>query len=98
MAWRIEHNVVRGDIDNQMRGRIEGRIWLAGCSDPLVRVLDDLVEVEGSEIFDPMPKLQNVQSASPLHHIHTTIQKPGLADLPTAAFKNHGESCAKLWW
>lgn len=36
MAWRIEHNVVRGEIDNQMRGRIEGRIWLAGCSDPLV--------------------------------------------------------------
>jgi hypothetical protein len=36
MAWRIEHNVIRGEIDNRLRGRVEGRIWLAGRSDPLV--------------------------------------------------------------
>lgn len=36
MAWRIEDNVVRGEIDNRTPGRVEGRVWLAGRSDPLV--------------------------------------------------------------
>jgi hypothetical protein len=36
MAWRIEQNVRRGEIDNRVRGRVEGKIWLAGRSDPLV--------------------------------------------------------------
>ena len=36
MAWRIAHNVVRGEIDNRVRGRVEGRIWLAGRSDPVI--------------------------------------------------------------
>ncbi|HEX7194232.1 MAG TPA: hypothetical protein VF207_04625 [Chthoniobacterales bacterium] len=36
MAWRIEDNVVRGEIDNRTPGRVEGRVWLTGRSDPLV--------------------------------------------------------------
>lgn len=36
MSWRIESNVVRGEIDNRTQGRVEGRVWLAGRSDPLV--------------------------------------------------------------
>jgi len=36
MAWRIQHNVVRGEIDNRLRGHVEGRIWLAGRSEPLI--------------------------------------------------------------
>ncbi len=30
MAWRIEEQVVRGEIDNRTPGRVVGRIWLAG--------------------------------------------------------------------
>jgi len=36
MAWRIEENVVRGEIDNQTPGQVSGKIWLAGRETPLV--------------------------------------------------------------
>ncbi len=35
MAWRLDENVVRGEIDNRVRGRVIGRIWLAGLAAPL---------------------------------------------------------------
>jgi hypothetical protein len=36
MAWRIEENVIRGEIDNRTSGRVYGKVWLAGRNDPLV--------------------------------------------------------------
>src|SRR3954451_2224223 len=37
MAWRIEENVVRGEIDNRTPGRVYGKVWLAGRDDdPLI--------------------------------------------------------------
>jgi len=36
MAWRIEENVIRGEIDNRTAGRVYGKVWLAGRNDPLV--------------------------------------------------------------
>jgi hypothetical protein len=36
MAWRIEENVIRGEIDNRTPGRVHGKVWLADCNDPLV--------------------------------------------------------------
>lgn len=30
MAWRIEEQVIRGEIDNRTPGRVIGRIWFAG--------------------------------------------------------------------
>src|SRR5262245_18749076 len=35
MAWRIDESVVRGEIDNRTRGRVTGRIWLAGREEPV---------------------------------------------------------------
>lgn len=35
MAWRIEEQVIRGELDNRVRGRVTGRIWLAGRERPL---------------------------------------------------------------
>lgn len=35
MAWRIHDSVVRGEIDNRVRGRVTGRIWLVGRTEPL---------------------------------------------------------------
>jgi hypothetical protein len=35
MAWRIETSVLRGEIDNRARGRVTGRIWLAGRAEPI---------------------------------------------------------------
>lgn len=40
MAWRIDHAVTRGEIDNTVEGRTTGRIWLAGRDEPLVLSLD----------------------------------------------------------
>jgi hypothetical protein len=36
MAWRLHEHVLRGEIDNRTRGRVTGRIWLAGVEGPLV--------------------------------------------------------------
>jgi hypothetical protein len=35
MAWRLHEHVVRGEVDNRKRGRVTGRIWLAGVEEPL---------------------------------------------------------------
>ena len=35
MAWRIADNVVRGELDNQTPGLVQGKIWLAGREAPL---------------------------------------------------------------
>ena len=34
MAWRIEGSVIRGEIDNRVRGRVTGRIWFVGRTEP----------------------------------------------------------------
>ena len=36
MAWHLHEHVLRGEIDNRTRGRVTGRIWLAGVEEPLV--------------------------------------------------------------
>ena len=36
MAWRINERVMRGEIDNRVRGRVAGRIWLIGRAEPIV--------------------------------------------------------------
>jgi hypothetical protein len=36
MAWRLQENVLRGEVDNRERGRVTGRIWLAGIEKPFV--------------------------------------------------------------
>ena len=35
MAFRIQDNVVRGEIDNRVKGIVRGKIWLAGRAEPL---------------------------------------------------------------
>lgn len=35
MAWRIDEFLVRGEIDNRMRGRVTGRLWFAGRAEPV---------------------------------------------------------------
>ncbi|MFA5203385.1 MAG: hypothetical protein WC708_03175 [Lentisphaeria bacterium] len=36
MALRLDIDVVRGEIDNRVRGKVRGRVWLAGCAEPLL--------------------------------------------------------------
>ncbi len=35
MAWRIDEQVIRGEIDSRTQGRTTGRIWLLGRDEPL---------------------------------------------------------------
>lgn len=39
MAWRIEENVVRGEIDNRVRGRVTARLWFCGREDSPMNIL-----------------------------------------------------------
>lgn len=39
MAFRIHDSVVRGEIDNRVKGTVRGRIWLAGGAAPLELLL-----------------------------------------------------------
>jgi hypothetical protein len=36
MAWRIQDSVIRGEIDNRIKGVVRGRLWLHGIVDPIV--------------------------------------------------------------
>ena len=36
MAWRIHEHILRGELDNRTRGRVVGKVWLAGVAEPLV--------------------------------------------------------------
>jgi len=36
MAWRIEESLIRGEVDNRVRGRVTGRLWFTGREEPVV--------------------------------------------------------------
>jgi len=40
MAWRIDEQVVRGEIENRIRGRVTGRIWFVGREEPVALELE----------------------------------------------------------
>lgn len=40
MAWRLRSSVVRGEIDNRIKGEISGKVWLMGRAEPIVLKLD----------------------------------------------------------
>jgi hypothetical protein len=35
MAWRIHDSVIRGEIDNRMKSRVLGKLWLDGLDEPV---------------------------------------------------------------
>lgn len=60
MAWRIDEQLVRGEIDNRVRGRVRGRLWFLGRKDPVVLDLrgDAWRDVAGHVVrfTNPAPK------------------------------------------
>jgi hypothetical protein len=40
MAWRIDEQVIRGEIDNRTPGKVRGRLWLVGRDEPIRLELD----------------------------------------------------------
>lgn len=72
MAYRIEQNVVRGEIDNREKGVIRGRIWLAGREEPLA------LELTGNACPDLAGCLLTFENPGP------DIAHWGLEDLHTS--------------
>jgi hypothetical protein len=35
MAWRIQDSVIRGEIDNRVKGHVRGKLWLDGLDQPV---------------------------------------------------------------
>jgi hypothetical protein len=35
MAWRIDEQLIRGEIDNREKGRVKGRLWFVGIAEPV---------------------------------------------------------------
>jgi len=64
MAWRIAEAVLRGEIDNRARGRVTGRIWLAGREEPVELDLagDARRDLAGRrlEFVNPAPKARDL--------------------------------------
>jgi hypothetical protein len=40
MAWRIHDSVIRGEIDNRVKGRVRGQLWLDGLAEPVTLDLE----------------------------------------------------------
>lgn len=70
MAWRIDEAVVRGEIDNRVRGHVTGRIWFEGRPEPVV------LELAGNcwrdlagrrlEFANPQPKPADLEKLAAL--------------------------------
>ena len=71
MFWRYHENILRGELDNTVRGRVTGRIWLAGIAEPLVLELrgDCAPDVAGCVLtFEspaPVPMTTGMRSHRP---------------------------------
>jgi hypothetical protein len=90
MAWRLHEHVLRGRIDNRVRGRVRGEIWLAGIDQPLVLELkgDCAPDVAGCELSfenpSPIPmttKPPFLQQRGPAGDI-TAARKVRVFDVP----------------
>jgi hypothetical protein len=103
MAWRLHEHVLRGKIDNRVRGRVTGEIWLAGIDQPLVLELtgDCAPDLAGCELSfenpDPIPmttKPPAPQQRGPTGDI-TAARKVRVFDFPideAIAMSGRGET------
>jgi hypothetical protein len=94
MAWRIHEHILRGEIDNRSRGRVTGRIWLAGVAEPLILELrgDCAPDLAGRLVTfeNPQPAAigERVPAREQLGWVGdiTAAQKVRVPDVPIAEF------------
>ena len=83
MSWRFHEHILRGELDNSVRGRVTGRIWLAGVAEPLVLDLagDGAPDLAGCVLSfeNPAPVAMNTRPPA--------AQQRGVAGEITAARK-----------
>jgi hypothetical protein len=80
MAYRIHESVVRGEIDNRVKGIVRGQIWVEGRGEPLV------LELEGNawpDLAGCLLTFTNPQKRVPHPHLDSLhpIQRGSIGDL-----------------
>jgi hypothetical protein len=80
MAFRIHDSVVRGEIDNRVKGVVRGKIWVEGRTEPM------MLELEGNawpDLAGCLLTFTNPQK--PVAHPHleslNPVQRGGIGDL-----------------
>jgi hypothetical protein len=63
MAWRIHDSVIRGQIDNRMKGVVRGKLWLHGLAQP---VKLELCGNAGPDLAGCLLKFKNPAKTFPL--------------------------------
>lgn len=89
MAWRIEEQVVRGEIDNRTPGRVVGKIWLAGRDEAVE------LELEGNpwrDLAGHVLKFSN-PDAKPVNGSELTAYQNGMVGDMTASRKVKVPDC-----
>jgi PAS domain-containing protein len=79
MAWRIHDSVIRGEIDNRVKGRVRGRLWLDGLAKPVT------LELEGNacpDLAGCLLKFKNPAKTFPMR------KKPAFAPLQRGKIGN----------
>lgn len=106
MAWRIDEAVVRGELDNRVRGRVTGRIWFIGRDEPVV------LELEGNgwrdlagrrlEFTNPQPKPGDLDQLAPLQRGAvgdiTASRKVKVPDVPLDQLHLYYKTGRELPW
>lgn len=80
MAFRIHDSVVRGEIDNRVKGIVRGKIWVEGRTEPVV------LELEGNahpDLAGCLLTFTNPQKRVPHQHLDSLqpLQRGSIGDL-----------------
>jgi hypothetical protein len=80
MAFRIHDSVVRGEIDNRVKGIVRGRIWIEGRADPVTL---DLNGNAHADLAGCLLTFTNPQKRIPHHHLDSlnAIPRGSIGDL-----------------
>lgn len=83
MAWRIDTQLIRGEIDNRARGRITGKFWFVGREAPV------LVNLQGNAARDLAGRQLAFVNPAPKHAIDASFapEQVGVAGEFTASRK-----------
>ena len=80
MAFRIHDSVVRGEIDNRVKGTVRGRIWVEGRAEPVI------LELKGNawpDLAGCLLEFTNPQKRFPHPHLESLhpVQRGSIGDL-----------------
>ena len=100
MAWRINQEIVRGEIDNRVKGKVTGTLLLAGLETPIVLDLkgNACQDLAGCLLtfLNPQPERAESASLNPLQEgicgQLTASRKVRIPTVPTKELKNSVQS------